>query len=162
MFDAVFGHCLFAKIARLSSQINRYLAALLVPLPCFPYCWAVLVIVCCRTLVINTTLVLTCLLTVVLTCLYIFYCDKTGEDTHILVKIPIFFEHLLCSKNTHTLLYTIVTWSRDIPPRALTKFLESLCLSVLGNSRSTPKLPLPDTVARAQHDTQMIFFRFYF
>ena len=55
---------------------------------------------------------------------------KTGEDTHILVKIPIFFEHLLCSKNTHTLLYTIVTWSRDIPPRALTKFWSlSVCLS---------------------------------
>ena len=36
----------------------------------------------------------------------------------------------------HTLLYEIFTLSRDIPPRALTKFLESLCLSVLGNSRS--------------------------
>ena len=36
----------------------------------------------------------------------------------------------------HTLLHKIFTLSRDIPPRALTKFLESLCLSVLGNSRS--------------------------
>jgi len=55
-------------------------------------------------------------------------------------------------KKTHTLLYTIVTLSRDIPTRALTKFLESLCRSVLGNSRGiailsgqqpvqTPRLP---------------------